>query len=390
LATDERTDLSRGANDDVIVTDVKRRGEKMTRVINIYDQRDVRTMERQARKINWSRIIRQRGGGTILVGKFNPHSCRWDPRCMEQQDAIFWEEIIDEHRLEIRNHDQPTHHWARNGEEGEWTIDLTLASRPITRRPILDRRHATGSDPQVMEWEFSIHTQEEADHMQVIGCNLAAKSKDDEKVAEKLWKELAGQRARLDEECTGDEVEREAKWCQEMLSKVLDAKAKKIRICAQTKRWWNGEIKERRSTLGREKRRGRRSEAAAHTNAELQRSIRQSKSCMWNEYLLNLRGGRGLGGWKVRQPSSGSHRGSADQQSGKSSKHHGRHGANGQRRVLPNERWRSVLRATPTRPSPRANIRAISRTSPILAIGQEIPWPRQAVLRSHAPTLEVE
>jgi hypothetical protein len=30
------------------VTDVKRRGEKMTRRINVYDQRDVRTGERQA------------------------------------------------------------------------------------------------------------------------------------------------------------------------------------------------------------------------------------------------------------------------------------------------------------------------------------------------------
>jgi endonuclease/exonuclease/phosphatase (EEP) superfamily protein YafD len=97
LATDERTNLSRGTNDDVIVTDVKRRGEKMTRVINIYDQRDVRTRERQARKINWSRIIRQRGGGTILAGDFNAHSRRWDPRCKEQRDATFWEEIIDEH-----------------------------------------------------------------------------------------------------------------------------------------------------------------------------------------------------------------------------------------------------------------------------------------------------
>jgi len=53
-------------------------------------------------------------------------------------------------------------------------------------------------------------------------------SKEDEKTAEKLWKELEGQRARLDEECTGDEVEREAQWCQEMLSEVLDPKAKKI------------------------------------------------------------------------------------------------------------------------------------------------------------------
>jgi hypothetical protein len=143
----------------------------------------------------------------------------------------------------------------------------------------------------VIEWEFSVHKQEEADHLQVIGWNLAAMSKEDEKATEKLWKELEGQSARLDEECTGDEVEREAEWCQETLSKVLDAKAKKIRICAWSKMWWNGEIKERRSALGREKRRGKRSEAVAHAKVELQRSIRQSKSRMWNEYLLNLRGG---------------------------------------------------------------------------------------------------
>jgi len=82
------------------------------------------------------------------------------------------------------------------------------------------------------------------------------------------------QRARLDEECTGDEVEREAEWCQEPLSMVLDDKAKKIIICAQSKRWWNGQIDEWSSALGRVKSRGRRSEVAAHAKVELQRSIR--------------------------------------------------------------------------------------------------------------------
>ena len=52
---------------------------------------------------------------------------------------------------------------------------------------------------------------------------------------------------------------------QETLSKVLDAKVNKIRICARSKRWWNGELKERRNALGRENRRGKRSAAAAHT-----------------------------------------------------------------------------------------------------------------------------
>jgi hypothetical protein len=57
LATDGRTELSRGAYDDVMVTDIRRRGEKMTRIINGYDQRDVQTGERRARKLNWHRAI---------------------------------------------------------------------------------------------------------------------------------------------------------------------------------------------------------------------------------------------------------------------------------------------------------------------------------------------
>ena len=43
LVVEERTDLSKGANDDVIVTDGRRRGEKITTINNTYDQRDVRS-----------------------------------------------------------------------------------------------------------------------------------------------------------------------------------------------------------------------------------------------------------------------------------------------------------------------------------------------------------
>jgi len=129
--------------------------------------------------------------------------------------------------------------------------------------------------------------------------------KEDEEAAEKLWRELESERAHLGEECTGDDVEREAEWCQEALSKVLDAKAKKIRICARSKRWWNGEIKKRRSALGREMRRGRRSEAAARAKTELQKSIRQSKSRMWNDYMQNLRGGEVWRAAKFTNPQAG-------------------------------------------------------------------------------------
>jgi hypothetical protein len=173
LGTDKRTELSRGTNDDVRCTGVRSRGEKITRIINVYDPRDVQTGERWARKLNWHRPIQQ-GGSTIIAGDMNSHSRRWVPRWREQRDATFREEIADEDGLEFGNDDRPTHHWARNGREGESTIDLTLTTRPITRWTRLDGSHATGSDHVLIEWEFNVDKQEEVDHVQVIGWKLAA------------------------------------------------------------------------------------------------------------------------------------------------------------------------------------------------------------------------
>ena len=86
---DELTDLSRGAKDDGIATDVKRRGEKITRIFDIYDKKDTRSGERQrpVRKFYWQRVIWQ--GGTVLAGDFNAHSKQWDPRCQVQWDTTF-------------------------------------------------------------------------------------------------------------------------------------------------------------------------------------------------------------------------------------------------------------------------------------------------------------
>jgi hypothetical protein len=40
-------------NADVMVTDVTSRGEMMTRIINVYDHREVQTSERRVRMQNW-------------------------------------------------------------------------------------------------------------------------------------------------------------------------------------------------------------------------------------------------------------------------------------------------------------------------------------------------
>jgi len=131
--------------------------------------------------------------------------------------------------------------------------------------------------------------QEEVEHERVVGWDSAAMTEKDVEAAEKLWTELARERAHLDAECTEDEVEQEAEWCQEAMRIILDATAKKIRICAKSMRWWNADIKQRRKAVGREKTKWN-SDEAASMKAELQRSIRRSNSGMWSDSIQNLRG----------------------------------------------------------------------------------------------------
>lgn len=97
------------------------------------------------------------------------------------------------------------------------------------------------------------------------------------------------QTAHMGAESTGDKVKSQAEWCQEALSNVLDATAKKIMICAHLQRWWNGKILERRRQLGRERSRRLKSAATAQAKDEMQKSVRRGKDNMWNDYLNNLR-----------------------------------------------------------------------------------------------------
>jgi len=136
---DERTDLSRGSNEDVISTDVRRRGERITTIVNFHDHKNTHSGEIFARKLDWRRVIWQ--GSTVLAGDINAHSIRWDPRCQVQRDAAFWEDMIDENVLEIGNVSEATLHRTREGYEGESDIDPTWANRPITKWSILADDH---------------------------------------------------------------------------------------------------------------------------------------------------------------------------------------------------------------------------------------------------------
>ena len=58
------------------MTDVNRRVEKITRIVNIYDQRGTQSGERQAQLVIWHTIIWH--GRTVIAGDINAHSSQWD------------------------------------------------------------------------------------------------------------------------------------------------------------------------------------------------------------------------------------------------------------------------------------------------------------------------
>jgi len=135
----KRTELSQNARGDVIVVDIKNRGEKITRIVNIYEEREGESGERPAGRLNWQTIIRQEGGGLAPEGDFSAQSQLWDPGSTERKDATYRENTSEEHRLVTGNYDWPTNHWMRHDSMRESLIDLTLANGPFGKWMILDR-----------------------------------------------------------------------------------------------------------------------------------------------------------------------------------------------------------------------------------------------------------
>jgi hypothetical protein len=64
------------------------------------------------------------------------------------------------------------------------------------------------------------------------------------------------------------------------MKSVLDATAKKIMICTRSKRWWKADIKERRRTVGTERKRRWNPEETTLVKEEVQMLTAQSKRTM--------------------------------------------------------------------------------------------------------------
>jgi len=76
-------------------------------------------------------------------------------------------------------------------------------------------------------------------------------------------------------------------------------------INAHSKRWWNGEIQQKKCQLWSEQRGRRRSAAKAQAKADLQKSVRRANDQMWNDYLKHLRVAEVWGAPKVGSRQAG-------------------------------------------------------------------------------------
>jgi len=68
---------------------------------------------------------------------------------------------------------------------------------------------------------------------------------EDVEASEEIRMELAKESARLDAECTAEEVEQEVAWYWDGMGSILDATAQRIRICTKSRRWRNTDNKDR-------------------------------------------------------------------------------------------------------------------------------------------------
>jgi hypothetical protein len=71
--------------------------------------------------------------------------------------------------------------------------------------------------------------------------------------AKTCYVERLEDRRYLDDICTKEDIEAEAKWLEDVITDVLDRYAPRMRGCRRSKPWWNAEIKETRKRLEKQK-----------------------------------------------------------------------------------------------------------------------------------------
>jgi hypothetical protein len=170
-------------------------------------------------------------------------------------------------------------------------IDLTLTAGPTINNWTMleDDEHHTPSDHKAISWdtpeesEVEAMANEEKEETCKTGTGWKIEEMDEEKreEAKKYYIERSEDRRYLDDMCTKEDIEAEAKWFEDVITDVLDRYAPRMRVCRRSKPWWNTEIKETWKKAGKTKRKHREGmipwEEVRKEHNTLYRTIRRSK-----------------------------------------------------------------------------------------------------------------
>jgi hypothetical protein len=134
-------------------------------------------------------------------------------------------------------------------------IDLTWSS-PLESRLRLWRlakdHEETGSDQKVIIWETrrdTIASMLPSKLGERIRWDITRMSEDDEDDAELVWLDASETQQILDDFSFCEDIESETLWTEENFTKILNQKARRIRLCARSKRWWNDTINAKRKAV---------------------------------------------------------------------------------------------------------------------------------------------
>ena len=207
---------------------------------------------------------------------------------------------MDRHDLHVHNDDTATY-WGDGDNNYSIIIDLTLTTPGVTGKiaswaVLEDDEHATGSDHEIIEWMVDLGAVTGERVAEVKGWAITELLADDNKTdeAKREWQSQMAGRPMLSNTAEVDQLEEEAQHIQDSMVRVLDMHARKIRLCARSKKWWSEAIQERRKDLGRVsrlKRWGRADQAAIRqARNAYKKEQRAAQKQSWENFLDNAKG----------------------------------------------------------------------------------------------------
>ena len=271
---------------------------RKTRVINLYDNKIGRgqlwegsspTPRRAIQDICWRSIIR---GRVLIVGDMNAHSPIWNPHCHQRQNAGPLEELIETYELLVNNNtDFPT----RPGSRGMSIIDLALTSPGLglLRVGEIPEEYPSLSDHELilLEWEDMEGRSSEMQQPAMKGWSIQNLLEDENlrRAAKDEWEKFRSGHNCLTPFSTKDDLDTEVEWFEKSVTELLNNHAKVTRVSAYSKRWWNKEVAEARSSWAKAKRDlGRdetRKQELKQARNSYYRTIRKAKRLSWQNFL---------------------------------------------------------------------------------------------------------